>query len=289
MPSIYTQGSPEWLEMRRTKIGASEAAIIQGISPYKTAFDLWSEKTGRTQPPPSNPAMLRGNALEPEVRSYYEEKINETFLPKVVMHPTYEWMMASLDGINFIGNKILEIKCCNREVFEKAQQGIVVPHYYSQIMHQLNCCPEADECHYVCFNRGEYATVIVEPDEDYIEDLIIKEAEFYQCMINNVPPEKGENDYIYIDDPAFSEVEQRYIEAKRQLDTAKAYEAHIKKELLDFTDDGNCEGNDIRMTRYLKQGYDYKKAALDNLDSSKMAEYLKTPVNSWRITIKANK
>jgi predicted phage-related endonuclease len=37
-------------EFRRTGIGGSDVAAVLGISRYKSAFQLWQEKTGQVQP-----------------------------------------------------------------------------------------------------------------------------------------------------------------------------------------------------------------------------------------------
>lgn len=37
----------EWLELRKAYIGGSEAGAIIGMNPYKSAYTLWAEKTGR--------------------------------------------------------------------------------------------------------------------------------------------------------------------------------------------------------------------------------------------------
>ena len=42
-----TQGSPEWLEYRRSRRNASETAAVMGLSPWNTPYQLWLEKTGR--------------------------------------------------------------------------------------------------------------------------------------------------------------------------------------------------------------------------------------------------
>jgi len=46
---ILRQNTPEWLEVRKTKLGASDAPAILGISPYKTAYQLFLEKMGLVQ------------------------------------------------------------------------------------------------------------------------------------------------------------------------------------------------------------------------------------------------
>jgi putative phage-type endonuclease len=37
----------EWLEVRKTGIGGSDAAAAVGLSPYKSPLELWLEKTNR--------------------------------------------------------------------------------------------------------------------------------------------------------------------------------------------------------------------------------------------------
>ena len=36
----------EWLALRRTGIGGSDAGAIMGVSPYKGAFSVWADKHG---------------------------------------------------------------------------------------------------------------------------------------------------------------------------------------------------------------------------------------------------
>jgi putative phage-type endonuclease len=289
MADIHQQGSPEWLEYRRNKIGASDAAAIMGISPYRTAYELWEEKTGRREPPPTNPAMRRGNELEPMIREYYQELTGHTFLPHVATHPEIDFLIASLDGISFCGTKILEIKTCNADVFQQAKDQVVVPHYYAQIQHQFACCPQATEAHYVCYHRGEYAWVVVKRDEEYIANLLSEELEFYHCVVHDISPHKGENDYLQIEDEEFTMAATAYIQAKKALDAAKLQESICKSALLDLTDDGNCESDIIRLTKCLRTSTDYKAAALSQCSKEELVNFAKTPVPYWKITIKESK
>ncbi|RUV17879.1 MULTISPECIES: lambda-exonuclease family protein [unclassified Mesorhizobium] len=53
-----------WLEARREDVTASDAAALLGIHPYKTAFELWAEKTGRKVEAEENKILRRGRLLE---------------------------------------------------------------------------------------------------------------------------------------------------------------------------------------------------------------------------------
>lgn len=54
----------EWLAARKRDITASDASALLGIHPYKTAFELWAEKTGKKVEAEDNEVFRRGRALE---------------------------------------------------------------------------------------------------------------------------------------------------------------------------------------------------------------------------------
>lgn len=47
---IVCKDRAEWLEARRDGLGASDAAAVLGISPWKTNVQLWEEKCRLVQP-----------------------------------------------------------------------------------------------------------------------------------------------------------------------------------------------------------------------------------------------
>lgn len=63
----------DWLEVRRTGIGGSDAAAAVGLNPYKSQLELWLEKTGRDaelpKPDPNDTTepIYWGTLLEPIV------------------------------------------------------------------------------------------------------------------------------------------------------------------------------------------------------------------------------
>ena len=79
----YEQGSPEWLAMRRTKIGASDAPIIMGVSPWTTPLQLWEQKVLGTSRAKTF-FMQEGIDWEPKIREWYSNKTGLKFQPEVV-------------------------------------------------------------------------------------------------------------------------------------------------------------------------------------------------------------
>lgn len=106
------QRSTEWLELRAKGLGASDMAAVMGVSPYKTAYQLWAEKTGAIEPPKLGAAAQRGVLLEDAVARYYElerdVKLRKSNgVVRLLEQPRF---MASLDR-TIVGDRgIVEIK-----------------------------------------------------------------------------------------------------------------------------------------------------------------------------------
>lgn len=285
------QGSPEWLEFRKNKIGASDVAVIMGNSPYKTAFELWEEKTGRREPPPMNAAMAYGHANEDEIRALYEDQTGKSFLPTIRVHPAFEFMMASLDGITFTGTEILELKTCNAQIFAEAKEGVVVPHYYDQIQAQLACTPEADICHYVCRHRGELCAVMVEPDQIRIDEIETACQEFRLNVLSDTPPEKlkraGEPEFLVNDDPYAVELAEGYLAGLLLKQNGESIIKKTRPELLDCTDDGNCIIGRLKMKRGTTKGsVDMAKLqAAYGISDDELKKFRKPDTVRWTITM----
>src|SRR5258708_7878806 len=130
------QGTDEWLDLRKTKITATDAVVIMGASPWKTRTELYHEKVCATVPNAPNERMQRGTVLEPIARDLFNMTTGLKMVPKVAVKG---WAMASLDGINE-WNEILEIKCPGDKDHAIAVVGKVPDHYYPQLQHQMHVC-----------------------------------------------------------------------------------------------------------------------------------------------------
>lgn len=59
MNLLAFQSREEWLEARRLGVGGSDVPAILGLSPWRTAMDVWAEKRGVVGGEPSNGYSLR--------------------------------------------------------------------------------------------------------------------------------------------------------------------------------------------------------------------------------------
>ena len=118
-----------WLSRRRAGIGGSDVAAIIGISPFKTALDVWAEKRGITTSA-SSPQMDFGRLLEPAILQAFSERselqvrqVPQEFLP--VAHRSRPWQLASPDG-GTVTNPSCPVEAKNVSQWQSREWGVGV-------------------------------------------------------------------------------------------------------------------------------------------------------------------
>lgn len=126
-----------WLRARRTGIGGSDVAAILGHSDYRTAYDVWMDKTGQTGEIEPTPAMERGTALEPVAIAKYEQRHGVTVERLgLVRHPDHPFLVGTPDGVDIKNRRLIEVKVPNRYVF-KSWNGVLPVDYFEQMQHYM--------------------------------------------------------------------------------------------------------------------------------------------------------
>jgi putative phage-type endonuclease len=231
----YTiQGSAEWHAFRKSKIGSSDAPQICSVLPrfrdsskppwLGTPYQLWLRKTDRLPEKMLTPQMARGTRLEPQIRALVEAELGDTFRPVVLTHPSFDWMVASLDGHRVtidLGEgtrtEVLEIKAPSREGHQAVVTGGLPPWYYlCQVMHQL-CVSDATVGYYASYHpeaEVPLAIVRVERDEALIAELIEAEQAFWHGLKTDTPPSLTDRDERVRLDPEWQAVAEEYRKAE---------------------------------------------------------------------------
>lgn len=181
------QGTEAWLRFRRVHISASESGSIMGCNPYKSIIDLYEEKIFQFEQD-DNPYMLRGRRLEPIALEEFEKETGLTMYPTVVKHDTINWMAASLDGMTINRDAIVEIKCNGKTNHDLAVKGKIPKYHLCQIQHQL-ACTGLDFAYLFSFDGTKGIILEVKRDQEFIEKMIEKELEFWNCLQTLTPPE----------------------------------------------------------------------------------------------------
>ena len=134
-------GSEEWRELRKESIGASDAPIILGLSPWQSPRDLAEVKLGMTETDVSD-KMQRGHDLQPLLLEYHARKLGwpPIGLPAEVQYQSkqYPFMTATIDGPYMRESLIVEAKTTTWDKDWGSKEDPEVPiHIMPQIAHQL--------------------------------------------------------------------------------------------------------------------------------------------------------
>lgn len=132
----------EWLKARRAGIGGSDAAVVLGLSPYKSALELYVEKTATSDPIESEEDRhFLGNAFEPGILALYHRKTKRMVKAggQLLRSRAYPWMQVTLDASQesdgpqwAAGPGVVEVKSYDLKVEHE-----VPVHVQMQVQHEM--------------------------------------------------------------------------------------------------------------------------------------------------------
>lgn len=198
--TIMTECSKDrsaWKEKRRGKLGASEIAIISGLSPYKSPLELWCEKTGRTEEKEDSDYLWLGREMEPIIGKLVAKKkgwnlqgVDELWESKSV-----PWAVASpdfliLDDQGQTARGLLEAKTANINQKKYWAEGNVPDSYACQLQWQLGVSG-FEEGAIACLVAGEPGScepVTFERNKDIFNQLVDLGESFLEGVRTDTPP-----------------------------------------------------------------------------------------------------
>lgn len=219
----------KWLEERRKGIGGSDVAAICGLSPWRTAFEVYQEKVGEA-PASSEPndAMKYGLMMEGVLRQWYSDETGLIVrLPKsIIVHPVHEFMLANLDGLT--EDRVVEIKTA-RSSKDWGEPGTdEIPVYYrTQVEHYLIVTGFELADVVVSFAGSMPVVYTVEADGELQEMLIEQELEFWRMVQERIPP----------DPVSYSDMVARFRKSNGVAITADEFLVRQVKELIEVRED----------------------------------------------------
>ena len=138
----YSRNRRAWLDARRDGLGASDMSAVLGLNPWKTALDVWIEKTSAEPPETRAPSTAAefGNRAEDLVARWTVERFPRLGVlvpsPGLLRHPAEPWMLATIDrGLRERGNPsapvsaLLEVKTTRERIYQRHWPDGVPPAY----------------------------------------------------------------------------------------------------------------------------------------------------------------
>lgn len=254
MKEIPDPATPEGREYRRNKIGSSDAAVILGVSPWKTLRQLYDEKLGLRASTPITRAMQRGIDMEPVALKKFCDLMGFEMAPKIRLHPEREWQISSLDGWNEEKKIAVEIKVSGREDHEKALNKKVPEKYIPQLQHHMAVW-DIDSIFYFSWHENDFSSILVNRDETFVNNLVLQEKCFWDKLQTFDPPELDKSDFEDISyDNDCKYLLEIYDNAVSKIKDLEQTAEEARRKIASIVGDRNCKCNGYKIANHLRKG-----------------------------------
>lgn len=189
---IAYKDKQEWLDLRRKLgVGGSDAAAVLGFNPYKSAYELWAEKTGKIPEFEGNLITEVGSYLEDFVAKLFEKETGKKVRRKnrMLVNDEYPFAFGDVDRVVVGESAVLEIKTTNSfPVMRKVKNGEFPEQWYAQVVHYMAVGGFKKAYLAVLINCREFKWFELERDEDEISALMNEEKVFWANVCSDTPP-----------------------------------------------------------------------------------------------------
>ncbi|MFV9830212.1 YqaJ viral recombinase family protein [Bacillus velezensis] len=223
----------EWLLERRKGIGGSDASVILGLNKWRTAFELWLDKTGQVPISESaSEAAYFGSILEDIVAKEFEVRSGKKVRRKKSMlkHPEHDFILANVDRM-IVGEKaILECKTTSAYNLKEWEDNEIPDSYIVQVQHYLGVLgPEYKKAYFaVLIGGNKFVWKEIERDDELIAMIFQDEVKFWNEKVLG-----GKAPVLDGSSAAEEYLKQRYSEAEggKVVDLTSANKTRIQQYL----------------------------------------------------------
>ena len=266
----------QWLKLRKTGIGGSDAGAVCGLNPYSSAMKVFQDKISETVEEADNEAMRIGHDLEDYVAKRFTEatglKVRKSnFMYRSKEHP---YMLADVDRLIVGEDAGLECKTASAYSADKWANGNIPLHYVMQCYHYMAVTGKRTWYLAAVILGKEFVYHKLEWDDELIERLIAVEGEFWKEHVVKrvIPTPDGSR--------ACDEVIESYFPKAKKKDaiTLVGFDEKLKRreEILGFISELQEEQKQIEqevkmfMQEHELAGSDCYQVSWKNIDSTKL-------------------
>lgn len=187
----------EWLKLRKTGIGGSDAGAICGLNPYSSPMSVYQDKVSECLETEEfdNESMRQGRDFEEYVARRFTEatglkvrRSNRMYRSR--QHP---FMIADVDRLIVGENAGLECKTASAYSADKWKDGEVPAHYLIQCYHYMAVTGKRTWYIAVVILGKGFQYAKISWDDDMIRNLISIESDFWNKHVvpGNMPEPDG--------------------------------------------------------------------------------------------------
>lgn len=172
----------EWLRLRKTGIGGSDAGAICGLNPYSSAIHVYNEKTNKEIDDLDNESMRQGRDLEEYVAKRFMEETGLKVRRSNMMYRNKEnpFMIADVDRLVVGEDAGLECKTASAYSEDKWKDGEIPPQYLIQCYHYMAVTGKRVWYLAVVILGRDFKYQKITWDDEVIKNLISIEKQFWK-------------------------------------------------------------------------------------------------------------
>lgn len=272
----------EWLRYRKQGIGGSDAGAICGFNPYRTAMQVYYDKTTDEIEDIDNEAMRQGRELEDYVAKRFVEETGKKVRRANAMFydESNPFMLADVDRMIVGENAGLECKTVSPYMAEHWKDDKIPLSYQMQCYHYMSVC-NADRWYVAALVYGrEFKVYTLERDEEIIANLIRLEEDFWNNYVQKrvLPEPDGSKladsviaeyyknaDSVIIPLQGFNDKLKRRQELVGLLDKLETEKKQIEQELKIYLGDAEMAENE-------QYRVSWKNVLTNRIDSTRLKE-----------------
>lgn len=281
------QRTDKWQAQRIGRITGSRVGAILGLSKYRTRADVMREMVRQTLGAApeftGNEATRYGEAHEADAINAYEQRYGALVMPSpLVVHPDYNWLAASPDGL--IGDDgMIEVKCPFRAQYTEPSQE-----YKAQMMLQMACTGRY-WCDFVIWREGSPILVTRIPyDAGWFADTRDTLQAFHAEYLDILSDDELSAPYLAgkeRDDHEWAALCSEYIAATRAADEASRLQQIARDRMIASAPQG-AKGCGVTLSVVERQGtIAYAKAIKQMLPDVDLEPFRGKPSTTYMVKI----
>lgn len=190
---------------RRLWLGGSDAPVILGVSPWKTALELYMEKTGQAAPDEPDAAQLRrfarGKAFEPIITTLVVDELRgrghdvevlatgQRYADEALPYLAAEIDVELLVDGEPVNGEIKSVHPFAAKSWGEPGSDEIPLAYFAQVMHGLSVRPRPRALVAALIGTDDLRIHWVQADAEIIANMREREREFWQRIQDRNPPE----------------------------------------------------------------------------------------------------
>lgn len=180
--SVRDMGRKEWLQLRKTGIGGSDAGAICGMNPYSSPMTVFQNKTCEVLEEQDNEAVRQGHDLEDYVAQRFMEATGLKVRRSNYMYRSeeYPFMIADVDRLVVGEDAGLECKTASAYNADKWKDGEIPLHYIMQCYHYMAVTGKRTWYIAAVILGREFTYRKLEWDDELIRQMIEAEQDFWE-------------------------------------------------------------------------------------------------------------